>query len=111
MSRHPPQPWQFSILNQAKSCPTIGVQLINPSDTRLDEESLANINKQVLVRIFWDDTAFFSSTLLGTTLALRLYIVNHTTTWNDVRETLASTERFGQMALADTLDLGADAGS
>ena len=25
MSRHPPQPWQFSILNQAKSCPTIGV--------------------------------------------------------------------------------------
>ncbi len=25
MSRHHPQPEQFSILNQAKSCPTIGV--------------------------------------------------------------------------------------
>ena len=29
MSRHPPQPWQFSILNQAKPCPTIGVHLIS----------------------------------------------------------------------------------
>ena len=55
----------------------------------------------MLVRVFWDDRAFFSSTLLRKTFALRLCIVNHTTTWDDVRETLEAAERFGTQALSE----------
>ena len=38
-------------------------------------------------------------TLLHKKFSLRMCIVNHTTNWNDVRETLAATERFGTEAL------------
>ena len=73
---------------------------INPADTSIDEEELAEINKTILARIFWEDKAFISSTLLHGTFSLRLCIANHTTTWNDVRETLEAAERFGREALA-----------
>ena len=36
--------------------------------------------------------------------SLRLSIVNHTTTWDDVRETLETVERFGGEALAGSSD-------
>ena len=55
------------------------------------------MNKQDL---FWDDPAFVSSTLLHGTFALRLCILNYTTTWDDVRETLKAVERFGKEALS-----------
>ena len=32
--------------------------------------------------------------------SLRLCILNHTTTWDDVRETLETIERFGREVLA-----------
>ncbi len=73
---------------------------INPAETDLDEEVLNEVNKTVLARVFWDDRAFISSTNLHGTFALRLCIVNHTTTWEDVRETLEAVERFGREALA-----------
>ena len=41
-----------------------------------------------------------SSTRLRQTFSLRLCIVNHTTTWDDVRETLETVERLGAEALA-----------
>ena len=72
---------------------------INPADTDLDEKSLEEINRKVLVRVFWEDPAFISSTLLRGTFSLRMCIVNHTTTWDDVRETLEAAERFGREAL------------
>ena len=71
---------------------------VHPSDAGLDEGALEELNKTVLARVFWDDRAFMSSTLLHGTLALRLCIVNHTTTWEDVRETLEAVERFGTEA-------------
>lgn len=71
-----------------------------PADTDLDEGRLDDINRTVLARVFWDGRAFISSTLLNGTFALRLCIVNHTTTWDDVRETLEVVERFGKEALA-----------
>ncbi len=77
---------------------------INPADTSIDEEELAEINKTVLARMFWEDKAFISSTLLHGKFSLRLCIVNHTTTWDDVRETLKATERFGQEALSSRSD-------
>lgn len=54
----------------------------------------------MLARLFWDDPAVVSSTLLHGTFALRMCIINHTTTWDDVRKTLAAVECFGRDALS-----------
>ncbi len=49
--------------------------------------------------IFWGDPALISYTLLQGTFSLRLCILNHTTTWDDVRETLEAIERSGSAAV------------
>ena len=72
---------------------------VNPAEAGLDEEALEEINKTVLARIFWDDKAFVSSTLLKGKFALRFCIINHNTTWDDVRVTLEAIERFGKEAV------------
>ncbi len=72
---------------------------VNPGDGR-DEHSLEEINRNMLARVFWDDLAFFSSTSLKGVFTLRMCIVNHTTTWDDVRMTLDLVVRLGQEALA-----------
>ena len=69
---------------------------VNPANADIDEEALDKINRTVLAHVFWDNPAFISSTLLHGTFALRLCILNHTTTWDDVRETLEAVERFGK---------------
>ena len=74
---------------------------VNPEDAGVGESTLAEINKKVLARVFWDDTAFISSTSLHGKFSLRLCIINHNTTWADVRATLEATERFGRLALED----------
>lgn len=74
---------------------------INPDHADLDEDSLERINRKVLVRVFWEDRALMSSTTLRGKFSLRLCIVNYTTTWEDVRETLEAIERFGKEALSD----------
>ncbi len=73
---------------------------LNPTDTDLDEKVLEEINRNVLARVFWEDRALISSTQIGKAFSLRLCILNHTTTWDDVRETLEATERFGREALS-----------
>ena len=73
---------------------------INPVDADLAEEALEQTNRKVLSRIFWEDRAFLSSTLVHGTFTLRMCIINHTTTWDDVRETLEAAERFGMEASA-----------
>ncbi len=73
---------------------------VNPKATALDEEALEKINRNVLARVFWEDPAFMSSTRLRQRFSLRLCILNHTTTWDDVRETLEAIERFGREALS-----------
>ena len=87
---------------EATSTPTLGIVCfrVNPAEGDLDEEALEEVNRIVLARMFWDDRAFMSSTMLHGTFTLRMCIVNHTTTWDDVRETLESVERFGRDALA-----------
>ena len=72
---------------------------VNPGDGR-DEDTLEEINRNMLARVFWDDLAFFSSTSLKGVFSLRMCIVNHTTTWEDVRMTLDLVVRFGQEELA-----------
>ena len=88
----------LEILNPA----SLGVIVFrfNPADAGLGEESLEAINQRVLTGIFWEDNAFISSARPKGTFALRLCIINHNTTWNDVRETLEAIERFGAEALS-----------
>ena len=64
------------------------------------EEALDELNREVLARLFWEDPAFVSSAEVSGKFALRICIVNHNTTWDDVREVLEAIERFGREALA-----------
>ena len=72
---------------------------INPAGRELADETLDEINRSVLARLFWEDPAFVSSAVLAGRFALRLCIVNHNTEWDDVRETLEAAERFGTAVL------------
>ena len=74
---------------------------VNAAGRDRDEETLAQANRNVLARIFWEDRALISSTTLAKKLSLRLCIINHNTTWDDVRETLETIERFGTEALQE----------
>ena len=71
----------------------------NPEASELDEKTLEEINRIVLVRMFWEDKSFISSTLIRKKFAFRLCIINHNTTWNDVEETINAVETFGNEAL------------
>ena len=75
---------------------------VNPADTDLGEDVLEETNRTVLARVFWEDRAFISSTLLHGTFALRMCVINHSTTWNDVHETLEVISKFGTESLIRT---------
>ena len=66
----------------------------------LDATALEGINRDVLASVFWKERAFISSAMLHGTFSLRLCILNRTTTWDDVRETLEAIERYGEEAVA-----------
>ena len=72
---------------------------VNPDGGALDDQALHKANRKVLARVFWEEHAFMSSTLLRRTFALRMCMINHTTSWDDVRETLETIERLGREAL------------
>ena len=74
---------------------------VNPAAGCIEEKSLEDVNRTVLARIFWEDRAFISSTRLRGRFSLRMCIVNYTTTWEDVRETLEAAERFGSEAVSE----------
>ena len=74
---------------------------VNPAGQGCDEETLEKINRTVLARVFWDDLAFFSSTSLKGVFSLRICILNHTTTWDDVWRTLEAVSQLGEEAAAD----------
>ncbi len=72
---------------------------VKPDVGDYDEESLEDLNRRVLTRVFWDELAFFSSTSLKGVFSLRLCIINHTTTWEDVQRTLVRVEQLGEQEL------------
>ena len=72
---------------------------VNPGGGALDERALHQVNRKVLARVFWEERAFMSSTLLRRRFSLRMCVINHSTTWDDVRDTLETVERFGREAL------------
>ena len=71
----------------------------NPENLNLSESAIEKINRSILVRVFWDDHAFMSSTMVSGTFALRICMVNYTTTWEDVQETLDAVESFGTQTM------------
>ena len=80
---------------------------VNPDGGALDDGALHQLNRKVLARVFWEERAFMSSTLLRRKFALRMCVINHSTTWDDVRETLETIERLGRNALAGRAAPGA----
>jgi aromatic-L-amino-acid decarboxylase len=68
----------------------------NPRDSELSLEELEALNDRIQARIIDTGTAMMSSTRLRGVYWLRLCILNHTTTWEDVRATLEAIERFGR---------------
>ena len=83
---------------------TLGIACfrVNPANVDLGEDMLEEINKTVLARVFWEDRAFISSTLLHGKFALRMCVINYGTTWNDVHETLEVISKFGTESLIRT---------
>ena len=72
---------------------------VNPGEGVGGERALHQLNRKVLARVFWEERAFMSSTLLHRRFALRMCVINHSTSWDDVRETLETIEGFGREAL------------
>jgi aromatic-L-amino-acid/L-tryptophan decarboxylase len=72
---------------------------VNPRVTDLDDARLEKLNEGVQARIIESGTAMMSSTRLRGLYSLRLCILNHNTSWDDVRRTLEAIERFGLEAL------------
>ena len=73
---------------------SLGIVCFRVDTGGLREDTLATLNRKVLAHVFWDGQAFLSSTMVNGRFALRLCIVNHNTTWDDVRETLEAIEQF-----------------
>ena len=73
---------------------SLGIMCFRVNPGGLDEEALDNLNRNVLAKIFWGEEAFLSSTMFNGKFVLRLCIVNHNTTWDDVRQTLEAVERI-----------------
>ncbi len=78
---------------------SLGIVCFRVNPGGFDDAGVEEANRKVLTRVFWDELAFFSSTSLNGVFSLRLCIVNHTTTWEDVRRTLDLVVRFGEDAL------------
>ena len=77
---------------------------VNPLGVALDDERLEELNESVQTRVIETGTAMMSSTRLRGLYSLRLCILNHTTTWDDVRGTLEAIERFGREAVVTPND-------
>ena len=72
---------------------------VDPAGRDVADDDLDEVNRQVLARLFWEGPAFVSSAMPRGRFSLRLCIVNHTTTWDDVRDTLRAAERYGREVL------------
>ena len=73
---------------------------VNPRTTELNDEQLEEINEAVQARVIEEAVAMMSSTRLRGLYSLRFCILNHTTTWEDVRFTLAAIEDFGRETIS-----------
>ena len=77
---------------------SLGIVCFRANPGGVSDADLAKVNRRVLANTFWGGRAFLSSAKVDTRIVLRLCIVNHNTTWQDVRETLEAVERAGTVA-------------
>jgi glutamate/tyrosine decarboxylase-like PLP-dependent enzyme len=71
----------------------------HPRDSAWTQDQLERVNERVQARVIATGTAMMSSTRLRGAYSLRLCILNHTTSWDDVLATLQAIERFGREAI------------
>jgi glutamate/tyrosine decarboxylase-like PLP-dependent enzyme len=71
-----------------------------PRGASYPPEELERINQRVQRRVIDTGTAMMSSTRLRGVYSLRLCILNHNTSWDDVQATLQAIERFGHEAIS-----------
>jgi len=67
----------------------------------LSDDRIVKVNQAVQARVIESQIAMMSSTRLRGLYSLRMCILNHTTTWDDVRETLHAIEQFGRETLSE----------
>lgn len=81
------------------SPPSLGILCfrIRPRGSQLPAARLDEINEQVQAGVIAAGAAMLSSTRLRGIYSLRLCIMSHQTTWDDVRETLEAIEQQGRM--------------
>ncbi|HSM61264.1 MAG TPA: aminotransferase class I/II-fold pyridoxal phosphate-dependent enzyme [Longimicrobiales bacterium] len=69
---------------------------LNPPGVARSAAELEALNERAQARVIRSEVAMMSSTRLRGTYSLRLCIMNHHTSWEDVRETLEALERAGE---------------
>jgi len=74
---------------------------VSPGGSDLSDDRIEKVNEAVQARVIESQVAMMSSTRLCGLYSLRMCILNHTTTWDDVRETLHAIEQFGREALSE----------
>lgn len=80
------------------SPPSLGVLCFRcrPEGGARTENELAQLNEAIQARIIDSGTAMISSTRLRGSWSLRLCILSHQTTWDDVRETIEQAAAIGR---------------
>ncbi len=80
--------------------PSLGVVCFRfrPATGTWDAAAIETLNERVQERVIESGTAMMSSTRLRGVYSLRLCILSHRTTWDDVERTLAAVESFGRGA-------------
>jgi aromatic-L-amino-acid/L-tryptophan decarboxylase len=78
--------------------PSLGVVCFRyrPRDADLAPARIDTLNEAIQARVIQSGTAMISSTRLRGTYSLRLCIMSHQTTWDDVRETIVRIAQFGR---------------
>ena len=82
--------------------PSLGVLCFRyrPQGTNWTPARIDSLNEAIQARVIQSGTAMISSTRLRGTYSLRLCIMSHQTTWDDVNETIARIEDFGRALAA-----------
>jgi glutamate/tyrosine decarboxylase-like PLP-dependent enzyme len=80
------------------SAPSLGVLCFHyrPVGTAWNAERVEELNKSVQAQVIDSGIAMISSTRLRGTYALRLCIMSHQTTWEDVRATIERIAEYGR---------------
>ena len=85
--------------------PSLGVLCFRyrPRGTDWTPQRIDTLNEAIQARVIQSGTAMISSTRLRGVYSLRLCIMSHQTTWDDVKETIRRIEDFGRALSAASI--------